>query len=82
MACGAGRKQEAVEVMLSYVSDRAGSMPVRVAVLLADVADEAEDLMTSVAAEFDWIQLLTTEFTPATGEHAGPGVLGPAYFPA
>jgi len=46
----------------------------------ADVPDEAEALRREVADRFDCRELFITEFTPVMGAHAGPGVLGVAWW--
>jgi len=43
-------------------------------------AQEAEELRQRVAQQFNCQELLVTEFTPVMGAHAGPGLLGIAFF--
>jgi fatty acid-binding protein DegV len=46
----------------------------------AGASEEAEKLRQQVAARFDCIELYLTEFTPVMGAHAGPGLLGIAFY--
>lgn len=73
-------KNRAIELMLQQLAESADGHPVHVAVLHADVPQEAEELKQRVAAEFDCAELLVTEFTPVMGAHTGPGLLGFAFY--
>jgi len=70
----------AVQLMLDEMASRAGDLALHAAVLHADAADEAEDLRQRIESDFDCVELHVTEFTPVMGVHAGPGVLGLAFF--
>jgi DegV family protein with EDD domain len=70
----------AIRLMLDEMAKEAESLPLHAAILHADVPDEAEELRQSVEASFDCAELYVTEFTPVMGVHAGPGVLGVAFF--
>jgi DegV family protein with EDD domain len=50
------------------------------AVQHARAADEAAALEARVRAEFDCVELYTTEFTPVMGGYCGPGLLGLAFY--
>ncbi|NIV38819.1 MAG: DegV family EDD domain-containing protein [Anaerolineae bacterium] len=70
----------AVQLMLDEMARRAGDGALHAAVLHADAPDEAEELRQRVESAFDCVELHVTEFTPVMGVHAGPGVLGLAFF--
>jgi DegV family protein with EDD domain len=73
-------KRKAMKVMLQRMAEETGGSPLHVAVFHADVSDEAEELRQRVAQQFNCVELLVTEFTPVMGAHAGPGVLGVAFY--
>jgi DegV family protein with EDD domain len=73
-------KSKAVGVMLDQIAREAENRPVHVAVLHADVLEEAEALREKVRQRFDCIELFVTAFTPVMGAHTGPGVLGVAFY--
>ena len=54
--------------------------PLHVAVLHADVPEEAERLRQQIAREFHCDELYVTGLTPVMGAHTGPGVLGIAFY--
>jgi len=66
--------------VLEIMERRVGSNPVHVAVLHGDALEEAERLRGEVASRFDCVELLITELSPVLGAHAGPGVLGMAFW--
>jgi DegV family protein with EDD domain len=73
-------KSRAVQLMLDEIARRADSLPLHVAILQADVPDEAQELRRMVAERFNCVELYITEFTPVMGVHAGSGVLGVAFY--
>ena len=73
-------RRRAIARLLARMSDEVGDRPVHAAVMHADVPDEAEALRREVADRFDCRELFITEFTPVMGAHAGPGVLGVAWW--
>ncbi len=54
--------------------------PLHVAVMHADVLDEATTLRNQIASQFDCAELFITEFTSVMGVHTGPGVIGIAFY--
>ena len=70
----------AIQLMLEEMARKAEDLTLHVSVLHADASDEAEELRQRVEASFDCAELYVTEFTPVMGVHAGPGVLGVAFF--
>ena len=74
-------KARAVRRMLEIMEEKVGADPVHVAVLHADVPDEAEKLKEEVASRFRCLEEpLVVELTPVLGTHSGPGVLGLSYY--
>ena len=70
----------AIQLMLDQMAKVAENLTLHAAILQADAPEEAEDLRQRVASSFDCAELHVTEFTPVMGVHAGPGVLGLAFF--
>jgi DegV family protein with EDD domain len=70
----------AVRCMLQQMEREVDGQPVHAAVMQADAWAEAEKLRAEVAERFDCVELYVTEFTPVMGAHAGPGVLGLAFY--
>jgi DegV family protein with EDD domain len=73
-------QSRAIRSMLQRLEQVADSRPVHVAVLQADVQDEAEVLRQMIADRFDCAEIYVTELTPVMGAHTGPGLLGIAFF--
>jgi DegV family protein with EDD domain len=73
-------KSKAVRVMLDHIAERVNGQPLHVAVLHADVPEEAEELRQEIARRFHCDELFVTELTPVMGAHTGPGVLGVAFY--
>jgi DegV family protein with EDD domain len=73
-------RPRAIQVMLDGVAKQVGDRPVHVAICQADAQEEAEDLKQRVEELFDCSELYVTEFTPVMGTHAGPGLLGMAFY--
>ena len=70
----------AIRLMLEEMKRRAEGLPLHASVFHADAPVEAEGLRQMVESDFDCVELHVTEFTPVMGVHAGPGVLGLAFF--
>jgi DegV family protein with EDD domain len=73
-------RRKAIQCMLQSMEEQVGDRPVHAAVMHAGAAGEAEDLRQQVAGRFDCVELYATEFTPVMGAHAGPGLLGVAFY--
>jgi len=54
--------------------------PLHVAVMHADVLNEAIAFRNRISSQFDCTELFITEFTPVMGVHTGPGVIGVAFY--
>ncbi|MBI4301158.1 MAG: DegV family protein [Chloroflexi bacterium] len=74
-------KPKAVARLLNLMRQRllAGE-PLHVAVMHANVPEEAERLRAEVASQFYCAELYVTEFTPVMGAHTGPGMVGLAFY--
>jgi len=69
--------------MARMVQEMAGDVrgrPVHAAVTHAAVPAEAQKLQEQLIAQFDCRELLTTEFTPVMGAHAGTDIVGIAWW--
>jgi DegV family protein with EDD domain len=80
-AAAARTKQSGVEKMLQIMRKHiADSERVHVAVMHADVLEEAQELKERIAAEFNCIEIFITDFSPVMGYATGPGTLALAYY--
>ncbi len=70
----------ATDRLLDFLRERAGRESVRVNVMEADAAQEAEVLLPRITAEFNCKQAFISQFTPVMGAHTGPGVLGISFY--
>ena len=74
-------KQSGIEKMLHIMGNHVGnSEPVYVAVMHADILEEAEKLKERIAIEFNCMELFITDFSPVMGYATGKGTLGLAYY--
>lgn len=73
-------KRRAIQCMLQRMAELADHRPLHVAILQADVPQEAEDLKQELAERFNCAELYVTEFTPVMGAHTGPGLLGVVFY--
>lgn len=74
-------REGALRKMLHMLErDARGRDSVRVAVLHADVPDEAEEFARQVSETVDCAELLMSHLTPVMGIYTGPGVIGIAYY--
>lgn len=73
-------KSKAVRIILQRMAELADSRPPHVAIIHADVPDEAEDLRQKVTDQLNCAELYVTEFTPVMGAHVGPGLLGVVFY--
>ena len=73
-------RHKATQALLNIMAEEVANRSVRAAVVHADAAEDAEQLRTRVAEEFDCLELLVTELTPVMGAHTGPGLLGLSYY--
>lgn len=73
-------RAKAVQLMLKLMAERVGNSKVHVIAHHADELVDGEKLKETIGSKFKCAELYLTEFTPAMGVHAGPGVLGIAFF--
>jgi len=73
-------KTKAVELMLKLMAERVGNHRVHAIVHHADDLEDAEKLKEKIEERFQYAELYLTEFTPAMGIHAGPGMLGISFY--
>jgi len=70
-------KRKALARLLEVTEERVGpGTPMRVAVLHAQVPDEARELEQKVRARFNCAECYFSELGPVLGTHTGPGVVG------
>jgi DegV family protein with EDD domain len=70
-------KRKALARLMEVIEERVGpGTPVRVAVLHAQVPDEAGELEQKVRARFNCTECYFAELGPVLGTHAGPGIVG------
>ena len=73
-------RAKAVQLMLKLMAERAGNSQVHVIAHHADELADGEKLKETIGSKFKCAELHLTEFTPAMGVHAGPGVLAISFF--
>ena len=73
-------KERGVERLLKVMRNKAGLIPVHVAVMHAYALEEAERLKERVSSEFNCAELWLTEFSPVMGYACGTGTLGFAFY--
>jgi DegV family protein with EDD domain len=73
-------KSRAIRLMLEEMARQAHDRSIHVAILHADVPQEADALRQEVQARFRCKELHVTPLTPVMGAHTGPGVLGVAFY--
>ena len=71
---------KAVKRLVELMADKVGNSPVHVIVHHADELKEGERLKSEIGSRFDCKELYLSEFPPAMGVHAGPGVLAVAFY--
>jgi DegV family protein with EDD domain len=73
-------KAKAVQIMLKLMAEKVGNRTIHVIVHQADELEDGEKLKAEIGARFKCAELYLTEFTPAMGIHAGPGVLAISFY--
>ena len=72
-------RQRAIERLLAIVRDQVDGAPMRANVMHAVALDDALILKERLLLEFNCVEVVVSEFTPAMGTHTGPGLLGIAF---
>ena len=70
----------AAERLLKLMREEVGSGRVHATVLHADAPEGADALRRLLEDRFDCAELFVSEFSPVMGAHAGPGLLGVAFW--
>ena len=72
--------QSAMDRMLKLMEGAAAGQKLHVAVMHADVPEQAANFKNRIASRFDCEEIFITEFTPVMGAHTGPGLIGVAFY--
>jgi DegV family protein with EDD domain len=73
--------QSATDRMLKLMDGAvAGGQKLHVAVMHADVLEQAQILRNRITSRFACQEVFITEFTPVMGAHTGPGLIGVAFY--
>jgi DegV family protein with EDD domain len=71
----------AIKRMLKLMATKVvKGQPLHVAVMHADVLEQAIDLKNQILSQFECDEIFITEFTPVMGVHTGPGLIGVAFY--
>jgi len=73
-------KSQAFLRMVHEIEREAHGQPVHAGIFHSDALEDAKALRHLAAERVECVELYTTEFTPVMGAHAGPGVVGVAYY--
>lgn len=73
-------KGKAIERMLAWLKDNLHPEGLSIAIAHTDAFEEAEALKEQILAQFRPMEYFVTELTPVIGAHAGPGLLGVAWW--
>jgi len=73
-------RAKAIRRMLSEIAERAGDAPLHIAILYSGALEEARRVRDEIIGRFHCAEVYITPITPVLGVHAGPGVLGLAYY--
>jgi DegV family protein with EDD domain len=73
-------RKKSLTRLIELVEERVkGKSPIRLAVLHANVADEAQELLEQAQARLGADEKIFSSVSPVVGTHAGPGTIGLAY---
>jgi len=77
-----GRSQDGtLKSMIKYVAQQTqGSQTLHLAIMQADARQRATRLRDLAMERLSPVDIIMTDFTPVMGAHAGPGLIGIAYF--
>ena len=73
-------REQGINRLLETLRNKVGRSPVHVAVMHAYAPEDAESLKERISAEFNCVELFTTEFSPVMGYATGTGTLGFAFY--
>jgi len=57
-----------------------GKLPLHVSIMHAADPEKAEELKRQITSSYDCAELIVTDLTPVMGVHAGPGIIGLAFY--
>ena len=73
-------RARAMDRIMIEMAKTAGALPIHVAVMHADAADEARVLHDQIGRDFNCVELIVTQFAPFMGAHTGPGLVGASFW--
>lgn len=73
-------RAKAMDRIMTEMAKTAGALPIHVAVMHADAADEAQLLYDQIERDFNCTELFITQFAPFMGAHTGPGLVGASFW--
>ena len=73
-------RTKAVKLLIELMNEKIGESPVHVIVNHADELEDGKRLEAEIASRFNCVEIYLAEFAPSMGIHAGPGVLGAAFY--
>ncbi len=73
-------RAKAVSRLLGLMAERIGKSQAHVIVNHADELEEGKRLKEEIARRFNCAEIYLNEFMPSMGVHAGPGILGAAFY--
>lgn len=73
-------RAKAVKLLLELMAEKIGGSPTHVIVNHADELEDGKRLEAEISSRFNCVELYLSEFPPSMGIHAGPGVLGAAFY--
>ena len=74
-------RARAIVQMVDHMRTITGNSTLRVNIMEADTASEADALRHAIGAQFNCRDLFISQMTPVIGAHTGPGLLGVAFHP-
>ena len=73
-------RARATERLVEIMHQRVGAKPVRINLMEAAAAEDAQALYQRIRSEFNCREIFISQFTPVMGLHTGPGLLGVAFY--
>ncbi len=73
-------RAKAMDRIMTEMARTAGALPIHVAVMHADAANEARVLHDQIERDFNCVELIVTQFAPFMGAHTGPGLVGASFW--
>ncbi len=74
-------KDRGIDRLVAFTKEKVGNKPVHMAVVHANVAEEAQKLKERVQNEFNCVEIWITSFSPVMAYGTGRGVIGLAFYP-